>query len=172
MAETERSVGELLDQLQQDIQDEDFQAGRGTSNEENIHIYGYDPRDEMTVRCFVARLERNKALHCRLKSYNLYQVFLEMLQAKPKVCERIPQLEARKGSRFLLEKLAGMITPQAFAEHMAYAAGGHSAGLFGRACRRAVSGRLHGAGAQAVQSPARQRVLPGIQYQLNQLLPV
>ena len=121
MAETERSIGELLDQLQQDIQDEDFQAGRGTSNEENIDIYGYDPHDEMTVRYFVARLERNKALHCRLKSYNLYQVFLEMLQAKPKVCERIPQLEARKGSRFLLEKLAGMITPQAFAAHMAYA---------------------------------------------------
>ena len=121
MAEVKRSIGERLDQLQQDIQDEDFQAGRGTSNEENIHIYGYDPRDEMTVRCFIARLERNKALNCRLKSYNLYQVFLEMLQARPKVCERIPQLEARKGSRFLLEKLAGMITPQAFAEHMAYA---------------------------------------------------
>ena len=59
MAETERSIGELLDQLQQDIQDEDFQAGRGTSNEENIHIYGYDPRDEMTVRCFVAECARN-----------------------------------------------------------------------------------------------------------------
>ena len=47
---------ERLDNLRTLIQTPEFQEGKGLSNEVNIRIFCYDPRDEMTVRHFTDKL--------------------------------------------------------------------------------------------------------------------
>ena len=110
---------EQLDQIRAKIQDPDFQAGKGLSNEVNIHIYGYDPGEEMTVRHFVEQLEADKKLHCNLKSYNLYDVLLSIIEKKH-IEKSVPKMEANKGPKFLMEKLGKVATVQAFVKEMDY----------------------------------------------------
>ena len=108
-----------LDHICQAIQDPDFQSGKGLSNEVNIHIYGYDPADERIVRHFVAQLESDKKLRCRLRSIHLYDVFLAILEKKH-LMNAIPKMEDTKGSKYLLEKLQKVATVKAFLAEMAY----------------------------------------------------
>ena len=58
------NISERLDILKSMIQDSDFLEGRGLSNEVNIRIFCYNPKDEMTVRHFVDQL-KNEQLRCR-----------------------------------------------------------------------------------------------------------
>ena len=53
-------ISERLDNLKAMIQDPDFLEGRGLSNEVNIRIFCYDPKEEMTVRHFVDQLKNEK----------------------------------------------------------------------------------------------------------------
>lgn len=50
------SITERLDELRKRIQEEDFLKGKGLSNEVNIRIFCYDPKNEMVVRYFVEQL--------------------------------------------------------------------------------------------------------------------
>ena len=67
---------ERLDNLRALIQERDFQEGKGLSNEVNIRIFCYDPKDEMAVRHFTEKLMTDQSLNCHLIEYNLYKVFL------------------------------------------------------------------------------------------------
>ena len=46
------NIMERLDNLRALIQEPDFQEGKGLSNEVNIRIFCYDPKDEMAIRHF------------------------------------------------------------------------------------------------------------------------
>ena len=43
-------INERLDLLKETIQSQEFLEGKGLSNEVNIRIFCYDPKDEMAVR--------------------------------------------------------------------------------------------------------------------------
>ena len=58
---------ERLDKLKARLQDEDFLKGNGLSNEVNIHIFCYDPADEMAVRYFVEQLVSDQEVNCNIK---------------------------------------------------------------------------------------------------------
>ena len=45
-------IGPRLDQVRELLQNKDFLAGKGLSNEVNIRIFCYHPEDEMEVRHF------------------------------------------------------------------------------------------------------------------------
>lgn len=46
-------IQKRLDNVRQMIQSQDFLEGKGLSNEVNIRIFCYEPRDEMAVRHFI-----------------------------------------------------------------------------------------------------------------------
>ncbi len=48
-------INERLDNLKKLIQEEDFLQGRGLSNEVNIRMFCYDPKEEMIVRSFIEK---------------------------------------------------------------------------------------------------------------------
>ena len=50
------SINERLDSLRSEIQTKEFLEGKGLSNEVNIRIFCYDPKDEMIVRHFTEQL--------------------------------------------------------------------------------------------------------------------
>ena len=49
-------IKERLDSLKEEIQKPEFLEGKGLSNEVNIRIFCYDPKEEMTVRHFVENI--------------------------------------------------------------------------------------------------------------------
>lgn len=95
---------ERLDHLRALIQEPEFLEGKGLSNEVNIRIFCYDPKDEMTVRHFTEKLMCDQDLNCRLIEYNLYHVFLSICDDK-RITDRVAQQEEKKGKQFILDQM-------------------------------------------------------------------
>ncbi len=110
---------ERLDKLRALIQDPDFLDGKGLSNEVNIRIFCYDPKDEMAIRCFTEKLMNEQSLNCHLIEYNLYKVFLSICDDK-RITDRIAELEEKKGKQFVLDQMKRMANNTAFIQKMKY----------------------------------------------------
>jgi hypothetical protein len=108
-----------LDNLRSQIQKPEFLEGKGLSNEVNIRIFCYDPKDEMAVRHFVRGLKEDQSLTCRLIEYNLYQVFLSICDDK-RITNRVAQQEEKKGKEFILKQMERMANNTAFIGKMQY----------------------------------------------------
>ena len=98
------NIMERLDNLRALIQEPDFQEGKGLSNEVNIRIFCYDPKDEMAIRHFTEKLTCDQSLNCHLIEYNLYKVFLSILDDK-RITDRVAQQEEKKGKQFVLDQM-------------------------------------------------------------------
>ena len=116
---------ERLDKLKTRIQDEDFLQGKGLSNEVNIHVFCYDPKDEMSVRYFTEQLVSNQDLRCHVIEKNLYRIFLE-------ICEENEYLEEIPGAEKIMERKAFLDQIAEFADNKVVAEkiseGAHSEG--------------------------------------------
>lgn len=112
-------IAEHLDKLKKTICEQDFLEGKGLSNEVNIRIFAYDPKDEMAVRHFTEKLVDDVTLPCNIIEYNLYEIFLSICDDK-RITEKIPELEEKKGKEFILNQLSRMADNEAFVEKMKY----------------------------------------------------
>lgn len=110
-------LNERLDALRQLIESPDFLKGKGLSNEVNIRMFCYDPKEEMAVRHFTERLTKDAGHGCRIIEYNLYRVFLDICKDK-RITDKIPDLENKKGHAFILAHLARIANNLAFIEKM------------------------------------------------------
>ena len=108
---------ERLDNLKELIQHSDFLEGKGLSNEVNIRIFCYDPKDEMIVRHFTEKLVTDQSLNCRLIEYNLYSVFLSICDDK-RITDRIAGQEEKRGRQFIMSQLERMANNTAFIKKM------------------------------------------------------
>lgn len=100
------NILERLDKLKVQMQDSDFQKGNGLSNEVNIHIFCYDPKDEMAVRYFTEQLFSDHDVNCHVIEKNLYKILLKLCEDK-RLLDKIPKLEETKGTKFILDNLQG-----------------------------------------------------------------
>lgn len=112
-------MNERLDALRGLIQSREFLEGKGLSNEVNIRIFCYDPKNEMAVRHFTEKLVTDQSLSCHLIEYNLYKVFLSICDDK-RITERIPAQEEKKGKQFILDQMIRMANNTAFIGKMQY----------------------------------------------------
>ena len=110
---------ERLDSLRALIQEPEFLEGKGLSNEVNIRIFCYDPKDEMAVRHFTEKLMIDQSLNCHLIEYNLYKVFLSICDDK-RITDRVAQQEEKKGKQFVLDQMKRMANNTAFINKMQY----------------------------------------------------
>ena len=101
-------IQKRLDNVLQMIQIQDFLEGKGLSNEVNIRIFCYEPRDEMAVRHFIEQLSTDLTLECQLRICNLYQIFLEICEDMD-ILDAIPDMEEEDGHDYLLEQLQSTI---------------------------------------------------------------
>ena len=113
------SLIERLDNLRSLVVNPEFLEGKGLSNEVNIRIFCYDPKDEMAVRCFTDKLVTDTKLPCRIKEYNLYNVFLSICDDK-RITDRIAGQEEKKGKQFILDQMKRMASNTAFISKMQY----------------------------------------------------
>lgn len=112
------NINEKLDRLKILIESEDFLTGKGLSNEVNIRMFCYDPKDEMAVRHFIKQI-KNENLKSNLKIYNLYYIFLNICEEK-NILEKIPMMEEKRGSEYLKDSILKFSTPKAFVDKMNY----------------------------------------------------
>ena len=108
-----------LDELREYIQKKDFLEGKGLSNEVNIQMFCYDPKEEMAVRYFIEKLTTDPTLQCHLIECNLYKIFLQICEDK-RILNSIPGLEEKKGKDFILKQLARTASNKVFIEKMQY----------------------------------------------------
>ena len=101
------NLEERLDNLRKEIETPKFLEGKGRSNEDNINIFCYDPKEEMTVRHFTENLVNNANLSCRIIEYNLYDVFLSICEDR-RISDKVAGLEEKNGKKFVMDKLSGM----------------------------------------------------------------
>ena len=113
------NIKERLDSLRGLVQNQEFLEGKGLSNEVNIRIFCYDPKDEMIVRHFTEKLATDTNLGCHIIEYNLYRVFLSICDDK-RITAKIPSQEDTKGSKFLLDHLERIAKNVTFIEKMKY----------------------------------------------------
>lgn len=112
-------LNERLDQLRRLIQEEDFQEGRGLSNEVNIRIFCYQPEEEQTVQHFLEQLRKDTALDCNLIECNLYRIFLSVCDDLD-ITDAISDMEEADGGEYLLEQLHAAVGEGEFIEKMQY----------------------------------------------------
>ncbi|HBG8070078.1 TPA: DUF1788 domain-containing protein [Clostridioides difficile] len=106
---------ERLDKLKTRIQEEDFLKGNGLSNEVNIHIFCYDPADEMAVRYFTEQLVADQDLACHVIEKNLYRAFLEICDDK-RITKGAASMEEKKGKEYLKDQILRFANNKAFVE--------------------------------------------------------
>lgn len=108
-----------LETISERFSDEVFLNNKGLSNEVGIHVFCYDPKDEMIVRDYIAKLRDRKETVYRLIECDLYRIFLQICEEK-RILKTIPSMEKKKGSAGLLKQLQKIASPEAFVERMQY----------------------------------------------------
>ena len=106
-----------LDKLKQKIQIEDFLFGKGLSNEVNIWIFCYEPVEEMVIKNFISTLLTDLSITCFIHHFDLYKVFLDICRDK-KILNAIPNMEDKKGKKYLLKQMNSIATDTAFINKM------------------------------------------------------
>ena len=108
-----------LNKVSTRLSEEAFLTNKGLSNEEGIHVFCYDPKDELTVRAFFDNLMQQQDVPYRLIERDLYKIFIEICEGK-RILKSIPSMEERKGKDHLAEQLQKVATPEAFVKKMQY----------------------------------------------------
>lgn len=108
-----------LDQVSIRLSEEGFLSNKGLSNEVGIHVFCYDPADELLVRKYFDKLKNDSSKPYRLIECDLYKIFLKICEEK-RILKTIPNMEERKGSAYLLAQLQKVAVPEAFVEKMKY----------------------------------------------------
>ena len=108
-----------LNKVSARLSEESFLTNKGLSNEVGIHVFCYDPKDELTVRAFFDYLRAQQAAAYNLIERVVYKIFLEICEGK-RILKSIPSMEDRKGKEHLAEQLQKVATPEAFVEKMKY----------------------------------------------------
>ena len=108
-----------LNKVSARLSEESFLTNKGLSNEVGIHVFCYDPKDELIVRAFFDNLKAQQDTAFNLIERDLYKIFLEICEGK-RILKSIPSMEERKGKEHLAEQLQKVATPEAFVEKMQY----------------------------------------------------
>ena len=112
-------IMETLSKVSPRLSEENFLKNKGLSNEVGLYVFPYKPEDEITVRAYFENLKSQKNVPYHLIECDLYKIFLSICEDH-KILDRIPDLEVKKGKKYLLEQLQKVATPEAYISKMQY----------------------------------------------------
>ena len=112
-------IKQELDRIKDRISDSNFLSNRGLSNEVGIHVFCYDPKDEIIVQDYIKRLKNEANTPYRIIECDLYEIFLSLLEDKS-VLRSVSSLEDKRGKDYLLSQLQKIATPEALLARMDY----------------------------------------------------
>lgn len=117
-----QNLEEDFARLRAKLSDPMFLANKGIGNEVGFFVFPYDAAREDEVRARTAELvslSDEGRLPCRVVRRDLWDVFLQICEQR-RILDKIADLERRRGSRALLERLQKIATPEAFVQAMDY----------------------------------------------------
>ncbi|MBR4320049.1 MAG: DUF1788 domain-containing protein, partial [Oscillospiraceae bacterium] len=76
------SLTEQLNEIKKRFSDDVFLSNKGLSNEVGIHVFCYEPKNEMIVRSYFADLKKAQGQPYRLIECDLYKIFLHICEEK------------------------------------------------------------------------------------------
>jgi len=112
-------IKQELDKIKGRLSDPDFLANKGLSNEVGIHVFCYDPADELIVRDYIERLVNNPSDDFRVVERDMYLIFLEILSDMG-ILDEVEKMENSNGKEFLLNELQQIADVEAFLGKMDY----------------------------------------------------
>lgn len=115
-----KDIKQRLDELKIYLQDKDFLEGKGLSNEINFNIFTYEAKYEMLVQQFISQLISDSTLSCNIKLFNLYELFLQILEEKKINTNAIINMEKLKGKLALQKQLVNSAKLEHFLNKMQY----------------------------------------------------
>lgn len=117
-----QNLEEDFARLRAKLSDPMFLANKGIGNEIGFFVFPYDASREDEVRARMAALvslSDEGKLPCRTVHRDLWDVFLQICEQR-RILDKISDLERRRGSRVLLDRLQKIATPEAFVQAMDY----------------------------------------------------
>lgn len=117
-----QNLEEDFARLRAKLSDPMFLANKGIGNEVGFFVFPYDASREDEVRSrttALVRLSDEGKLPCRIVRRDLWDVFLQICEQR-RILDKISDLERRRGSRALLDRLHKIATPEAFVQAMDY----------------------------------------------------
>lgn len=117
-----RTIEKRLDAARQRFENDSFLHNRGLSNEAALHIFQYNPKDEMVVRSFISDIVKEfdgKEKPCRVIHFDLYDILLDICRER-RILDRIPEMEEKRGSDFIRDQVKNVAKPEAYIRHMQY----------------------------------------------------
>lgn len=112
-------IKERLDKVRDLIKQDEFLEGKGLSNEVNIRIFCYNPKDEVMVNRFVSQITTDPTLNCRIIECDLYKIFLQACEDIG-ILDEIVEMEEDDGKELLLEQLHESIGKDEYIYRMKY----------------------------------------------------
>ncbi len=97
-------ITKRLELLKERISNPEFLNNKGLSNEVGIHVFPYDPKEEMVVKDFVKRLKNDKNISCNIVELDLYKAFLKVLE-NDGILDKVGEVEAEISHEELLDQL-------------------------------------------------------------------
>ncbi|MBR2053533.1 MAG: DUF1788 domain-containing protein [Clostridia bacterium] len=107
-----------LDAFRKKIQEPDFLGNKGLSNEVGLYIFSYQPEDEIAVRHFLKEMKEVQNVP-RIIFYDLYEILMDICRDR-RIIDRIPAMEAQRGSAFMMNQIQRIAPPEAYIERMKY----------------------------------------------------
>ena len=117
-----QNLEEDFARLRSKLSDQQFLANKGIGNEVGFFVFPYDASHEDEVRARtddLVRLSDEGRLPCRIVRRDLWDVFFQICERR-RILDKISDLELRRGSRALLDRLQKIATPEAFVQAMDY----------------------------------------------------
>lgn len=117
-----QNLEEDFARLRAKLSDPMFLSNKGIGNEVGFFVFPYDASREDEVRARtddLVRFSDGGKLPCRIVCRDLWDVFLQICEQR-RILDKIPDLERRRGSRALLDRLQKIATPEAFVRAMDY----------------------------------------------------
>lgn len=121
------SIRERLDQILGKIKSPYFLENKGLGNEIGFYIFDYDPGDELLVREHVTYLKdalNQETSGRKIIEFDLYEMMLDLLKREG-VLDDLSQLENEQGSKYLLEALRDIASPDVYVKQIAEQADGY-----------------------------------------------
>lgn len=106
-----KTLEERLDQIQVEINQEDFKRNRGRGNEVGYYVFDYPAPEEIKVRQYIQYLKEKHNSNItgyELKVYDVYDLMLDFIE-KEGLMEACIQMEEKEGMAHLLKSIYDLL---------------------------------------------------------------